>query len=321
MAISFGPKLGLFVDGALGEPDYYEPFMKLLRAVDALVQPNAVTRSLGSPPSGPADGEVYIVAAMGTSGEWSGMGDHVARWSSKLDEWEFYEPRNGWLFYVDDEDGYRSYTSNDGWTVFPVVVEPPGPESDMTFAFAYMDAVLTSSKAAFDVPEGTHGCAVGFPQGGSGKFYFEFVSPVLDEGSTQVEVGLVPDSVLPSLEDGSAWGGYWFPGGGSSVFTWSSFGVVKRNGSSDGVIDGFQDSDFFGIAVDFDLGLVWPMKNGTAVVGDPVAGTGGYDISGFETPLRPFAGSNGDERQITGKFGTDQLAFPPPAGFSPWFVP
>ncbi len=72
-----------------------------VRALDALVQLAAASRSLQAPPAEPAQGERHIVAA-GPTGAWEGHSGQVAAFQDGA--WAFFVPRRGWLCHVADED-------------------------------------------------------------------------------------------------------------------------------------------------------------------------------------------------------------------------
>jgi len=74
-------------------------FNEALRSLDALVQPSVLDRDLTSPPSSPADGDRYIVAAS-PSGAWTGQAGKIAAYQDGA--WQFYTPREGWLAWVAD---------------------------------------------------------------------------------------------------------------------------------------------------------------------------------------------------------------------------
>lgn len=97
MALSYGPKLGLLVNGIKGE-EHYLPLMKLYRGIDALVQPTVDNVNISTPPINPNDGVCYILSNSST-GAFTGHNKHVARYSTVLSGWEFYVPQNGWEFY------------------------------------------------------------------------------------------------------------------------------------------------------------------------------------------------------------------------------
>ena len=72
-----------------------------IRALDAVVQLAVLDRDLSSPPGSPAEGARYIVAAS-PSGAWSGQAGRIAAFQDGA--WAFYEPGEGWLAWVADED-------------------------------------------------------------------------------------------------------------------------------------------------------------------------------------------------------------------------
>jgi hypothetical protein len=72
-----------------------------IRALDAVVQLSVLDRNLGVPPSSPAEGARYIVAAS-PSGAWSGHAGKVAAYQDGA--WMFYVPSEGWIAWVADED-------------------------------------------------------------------------------------------------------------------------------------------------------------------------------------------------------------------------
>lgn len=112
MSLSSGPNLGLLVNGALGDQHYSE-LMRFLRGVDLLVQPSVLSATLATPPSTPADGDAYIVAASPT-GAWTGYTNAIARWSAVLGAWEFLAPKNGWQVYDINAKDIKQYTAS-GW--------------------------------------------------------------------------------------------------------------------------------------------------------------------------------------------------------------
>jgi hypothetical protein len=106
MALSFGPNLGLLVNGALGE-EHYDELMAMFRGLDCLIKCTALDKDLTAPPGSPSDGNTYLVAASAT-GAWATHDNKIARWSSVLSAWEFFTPKEGWETYVADENAmYR----------------------------------------------------------------------------------------------------------------------------------------------------------------------------------------------------------------------
>lgn len=156
MALTYGPNLGLLVDGDAGEL-HYSALMKQWRGLDALVQPRVLDRDLAAPPVGPADGDCYIVAA-GATGAWATHDLSIARYSSMVVGWEFYTPRSGWKVDVEDEDVTYRYTGA-AWAVDAIA---PGELGGYGAAGGYLRSsgaawVRTSGIAAADVTAGALG--------------------------------------------------------------------------------------------------------------------------------------------------------------------
>ena len=72
-----------------------------LRALDAIVQLAVLDRDLVAPPASPSNGDRFIVAS-GASGGWSGKDGQIAAWQDGA--WAYFEPNDGWLAWVSDED-------------------------------------------------------------------------------------------------------------------------------------------------------------------------------------------------------------------------
>lgn len=72
-----------------------------IRALDAIVQIGALDRDLATPPASPANGDRYIVAASPT-GAWAGQAGKIAAFQDGA--WMFYQPREGWIAWIADED-------------------------------------------------------------------------------------------------------------------------------------------------------------------------------------------------------------------------
>lgn len=71
-----------------------------LLALDRLVQPVAVSRTVATPPAGPPDGACWLVPA-GAGGEWDGQAGRLACWSAG--GWRFHPLPEGALLWVIDE--------------------------------------------------------------------------------------------------------------------------------------------------------------------------------------------------------------------------
>lgn len=68
--------------------------------IDAVLNSGAIDRDLAAPPSSPAAGDVYIVAASPT-GAWAGKSANIAYFDQI---WRFIVPREGMMLWVNDEN-------------------------------------------------------------------------------------------------------------------------------------------------------------------------------------------------------------------------
>ena len=71
-----------------------------LKALDALVQISAASRTLSTPPGNPGEGQRYLVPDGGLD-EWSGQDGRLAAYQDGL--WAFYQPGAGWAAWIEDE--------------------------------------------------------------------------------------------------------------------------------------------------------------------------------------------------------------------------
>ncbi|CAA2141813.1 hypothetical protein HYPP_02835 [Hyphomicrobium sp. ghe19] len=85
-----------------------------IRALDCLVQLSVESRALTAPPSAPADGDRFLIAASPT-GAWSGHANEVAAFQDGA--WAFYRPKDGWSAWVADEGALLIYTAG-AWSLF-----------------------------------------------------------------------------------------------------------------------------------------------------------------------------------------------------------
>jgi Protein of unknown function (DUF2793) len=77
-----------------------------IRMLDCLVHLSVRDRDLSAPPTSPANGDRYIVAAAPT-GAWAGHAREIAAFQD--DAWMFYGPREGFVVWVDDEDNQVAF--------------------------------------------------------------------------------------------------------------------------------------------------------------------------------------------------------------------
>lgn len=101
-----------------------------------------------------------------------------------------------------------------------------------------------------------------------------------------------------------------YTGGSAGSIGYMADGNIRSNTSVvASALATYTTNDIIDVWVDFTAGKVWFGKNGTSVSGDPVAGTGGFAISGT---LRPSAssGPTGQSYTILSGIAT--------AGYSTW---
>lgn len=85
-----------------------------LTMIDARVQLSAISHSITTPPTAPADGDTYLVPT-GATGDWVGQDDAIAVFDKSA--WTFVTPAEGWICYVTDTD--RPYRYLSGWAPLP----------------------------------------------------------------------------------------------------------------------------------------------------------------------------------------------------------
>lgn len=113
MAAITDPRFGLQYGWALGESGWNVGMDANLTKLSRVgVHLSVEDRDLTEPPVSPVAGDTYIVGALAT-GDWAAKDGHVAYYSGSA--WVFYEPRVGWLAYVEDEEVLTVYKAA-GWS-------------------------------------------------------------------------------------------------------------------------------------------------------------------------------------------------------------
>lgn len=84
-----------------------------LNLLDTVVQLAVLDRTRTAPPTAPADGDRYIIAAGGTS-EWQSHDGEIAMW--QVSAWTFATPRQGWQAWVIAEEVSVRFDGSD-WIV------------------------------------------------------------------------------------------------------------------------------------------------------------------------------------------------------------
>lgn len=95
-----------------------------LRRLDALVQMSLASRTLDTPPSGPVEGEGFIVPD-GADAAWGASAGSVLVWQDGA--WAVFSPRAGWRAWIVDEARLLVHDGA-GWIL---VSAEPGPVSEL----------------------------------------------------------------------------------------------------------------------------------------------------------------------------------------------
>lgn len=221
-----------------------------LAHLDALVQLSVLDRDLTGPPSTPADGDRYIVAAAAT-GVWTGKEGNVAAFLDGA--WTFFPPERGWTAWIADE-ATLVYFDGAAWVNFTYVAAATGTlygintTADATNRLAVKsDAVLLSHD---DVTPGSGDIRVKLNKDGAS----DTASLIYQTGfSGRAEFGLAGDDDfhVKVSADGAAWheaiivdrasGRVSFPAGGDGLpvgsVIWHAAstppsGFLKANGAA-----------------------------------------------------------------------------------------
>ena len=76
--------------------------------IDNILQNGVIDKDLTTPPSNPNSNDIYIVGASAT-GAWSGKDNQLAFYDNG---WRFIEPREGFTFWINDEDKLYTYNGS-----------------------------------------------------------------------------------------------------------------------------------------------------------------------------------------------------------------
>lgn len=324
MTITYGPKLGLMVNGEFQE-EHYEPLMKFFRGVDALVQCTVKTHTDAVPPGSPADGDCHIVGAGGV-GDWSGHSGKIARYSTVVPGWEFYTPRQGWIAWSDEAADHLKYVGTT-WVPLSTPAVPP--------ILASLVAALGSSELdpisefnpgrigrTFDIGSGFYTSGLVYGNGrSSGQRYLEMrlqssiVDPAKFIAGLQ-EFGLISDyneaahSIAAYFRNGCAFRM-------DSKFYALDGSLVYDGSGPAGVLAAY---DSLCLAVDLDAGKVWYRINDGAWRGggDPELGTGGVTISAGGVTLHPVMSMLEPSLTVAINTTSDWIGYTIPAGFVGW---
>jgi hypothetical protein len=106
------PGTGLIVPEA-GAPGQTSLVVQLMYLLDAGF-PNAVviSRTIGTPPGSPLDGDLYVIPSSGTTGAWVGHEDELTIY---LNGWIYLVPKSMWSVRVGDDDLFELEWTGSAW--------------------------------------------------------------------------------------------------------------------------------------------------------------------------------------------------------------
>jgi len=146
-----GPNLGLRFGFNLGEGDWNNEADGDQQQLDAVVQPAVIDKDISTPPVSPSEGDRYIVGPTAT-GVWTGNEDKIARFRASV--WEFFTPKDGWLFNVLDESLLYEFNGS-AWAIFsstPVtflaLTDTPGSFAGASLQFVRVNVGQTALEFA-----------------------------------------------------------------------------------------------------------------------------------------------------------------------------
>ncbi|MBB4003060.1 DUF2793 domain-containing protein [Aurantimonas endophytica] len=170
-----------------------------LRLLDALVQPSVISRTLATPPAGPAEGAAYIVPANAT-GAWAGQEGRIALFA--FGAWSFIAAADGWMAYVADAAAF--VVRRDGaWSEFATNGGASIARFGVNAASDQTNRLAVASAASLFTHEGA-GHQLKINKAAAGQT----ASVLFQDGfSGRAEIGLAGDDDLhvKVSADGGAW--------------------------------------------------------------------------------------------------------------------
>lgn len=104
------------MDGA-NPGDNYTPYGNgFLRLMQALVEPNVISVTTGTPPATPSNGNTYVIP-VGATGIWAGKAGQIAYYttdnlSDVVPGWDYYTPIAGWQVYNNGDGNVYQYNGS-----------------------------------------------------------------------------------------------------------------------------------------------------------------------------------------------------------------
>lgn len=319
--ITYGPKLGLMVNGDLGE-EHYEPLMRQLRALDALIQPNVLSHQQDSPPPSAANGECRIVGPSPLVGSaWEGQAKKFARYNSLVGEWEFYNPRPGWIVYSLEFGTHLRYRDGNWEPLIAGTAPPADARLIKAVGKGYISGPNYNFGYSEDSPLFLNYAMHNGRMRSSGKRYFEMVLQSINPASTDIKFGVIQSGAPAALEElgfivFSSWGGVYYQGNRE---VYGNYGTLLDSGETNvGAVDAGTVVSF---CVNITTGQLWYRLDGAGPWyggGDPGTSTGGFNVGSGGLELVPFFNTNEASRRVDLRSKAGDFSYALPSGAVAW---
>jgi hypothetical protein len=109
MASQIGPNLNINYSWSFGENNWNIGMDENLIKLDTLTQISVISKELSSPPTDPISGDRYIVGSSPLN-SWENYENYIALFINTI--WLFYQPKNGFITYVEDLNKIFIYYNN-----------------------------------------------------------------------------------------------------------------------------------------------------------------------------------------------------------------
>lgn len=319
--ITFGPKLGLMVNGDPGE-EHYEPLMAMLRAMDALIQPTVLSHQQDEPPPAAVDGECRIVGpAPGVGSPWEGQARKIARFNALTGGWEFYTPRPGWIAYS-LEFGTHLRFRDGNWEPLVAGTAPPS-NARLTRAVGtgYISGPTYNIGYSEENPFFLNYAMITGRSRNSGKRYFEMVLSGINPANDAIKLGVIAAAAPDDLAAVgfivlSSYAGVYYQ---SNREVYGNAGVMLDSGEAN--VGALNAGNVLSVCVNIAIGRMWYRINGAGPWyggGDPGANTGGFEIGTTGSPLVPFFLANEAARSVTMRSAAGDFTYALPSGAVAW---
>lgn len=319
--ITYGPKLGLMVNGDLGE-EHYEPLMAKLRALDALIQANVLSHQLDAPPPSAADGECRIVGPSPLVGSaWEGQAKKFARFNSLLGEWEFYNPRPGWIVYSLEFGTHLRYRDGNWEPLIAGTAPPANARLIKAIGTGYISGPNYNLGYSEDNPLFLNYAMHHGRVRSSGKRYFEVVLQSINPATQNIKFGVIQSAAPAALEElgflvFSSWGGFYYQ---SNREVYGNYGTLLD--SDEANVGAVNAGTVVSFCVNIGTGQLWYRLDGTGPWyggGDPGTNTGGFNVGSGGLELVPFFNTNEASRRVDLRSATGDFSYALPSGAVAW---